>query len=219
MDGQRLFSEVEKVGAEFGSSVHYKKESVLMKVIAALIFLFNRRFMIAYTTTIGRRIYFPRRFRSSGEYLRGARTLAHELVHVEDYAARPVRFTLSYLMPQLLALLALVAIGAFWAKPLVWFLLALVFLLPFPAYWRMVAEVRGYTMTMAFDWWLGHRDNLNYEAYFKIFTGPGYYFMWPVRGTLRKQFESYTSLLEKGLLHQKIPVASSIQKVVVSSST
>jgi len=211
--GSELFAEVEKIGAELGASVHYKQESLLMKVIAAILF-FNKRFMTSYTTTIGRRIYFCRRYSSDVEFFRGTRTLAHELVHVEDYNTKPIRFTLSYLFPQILAVFSLVAVGAIWHFSLLWFLVFLVALLPFPAYWRMKAEVRGYTMTMAVDWWMGYRNDINYESFFSTFTGAGYYFMWPLKSSLRRHFSSYVELLARGRLHREIPVAFKIKEAI-----
>lgn len=157
-----------------GVRVRYKDSSRLMKLIGKILF-FNKGFMTDYVTTIGRTVYFPNAEAESWD------VLAHEAVHALDYARRPVRFTLGYLMPQLLAVLAIGALGAFVCT---WALLALVFLLalaPFPSPWRLARERRGYRMTVAADCLKWGEKTVMADDYIHwlsdIYTGSGYYFM------------------------------------------
>ena len=126
-----------------GTSPVVKQDSVFMWVIyaASFMWVWNRRFMDSYTTTIFGRVYFPKGYVDNhpGE---AAHSLAHEGVHSDDERrVGKLWFNLSYLFPQVLALLAVLA----FVSP--WFLLALVCLLPLPAPWREKWERRGYTMT------------------------------------------------------------------------
>jgi len=103
--------------------------------IASGMFLWNRKFMTSYASTIGNTIYLAKPL----EGLNGLALLEHELVHLADARRlpRPV-WSLAYLFPQCLALLALLA-------PLSnWFLLALVALGPWPAPFRVESEFRAY---------------------------------------------------------------------------
>lgn len=104
-------------------------------------------FVLRYTTTIG-----------ASCYMKGTRaenlanpdwdTLAHEGVHARDDHRKPVRFKLSYLFPQILALLALGAIAGIWWRPALWCLVALAAIAPWPAPFRVYWERRGYRMSI-----------------------------------------------------------------------
>lgn len=128
-------------------NIKFKNESLLMKIIGTIFFLFNSRFMTGFTTTLGYTIYFP-----SSEQLETANgnnalvTMAHEFRHMIDTQRKGrLLFSLSYLFPQVLAPLML--LFAFISLPLAIGLFVL-FLLPLPAYWRMKTELNGYIMSL-----------------------------------------------------------------------
>lgn len=143
INNDRVYSKLTTyLATNYGVRVRYKDESRLMRFIGWLMF-FNRAFMTRYTTTLGRTVYFPTRGKENWE------TLAHEAVHVLDYANAPVRFALGYVMPQGLAAFALIALAAF-VIPV--FLVTLLFLVaagPWPSPWRLKRERRGFRMTIA----------------------------------------------------------------------
>lgn len=109
----------------------------------ALMFIWQRKFMTDYTTVVGSNIWRPRLYdfgkgaRAAGDYA----TLRHEMVHVRDSRRWKVLWTPLYFFPQALAL---GAFGAFWTP---WCWLFLLFILPWPAPFRVWAELRGYDET------------------------------------------------------------------------
>lgn len=184
----------------------YKDESLLMKLIGKILF-FNPKFMTGYITTLGNTIYFPSRANLELDDVSPMLVICHEFQHIQDSKrlTQPV-YSFVYLFPQILALLALIAIPlAFlvaWQYALIP-LLALLCLLPIPAYGRMKLEFRGYSMSLfALSEYLrgtgqesayitgvlSERANM-YDKY--QFKGAGYYFMWPfgVRKELGKVIE------------------------------
>lgn len=108
-----------------GFQVKYKDQSWFMRVIAFLVYPFNPNFLTGYTTTIGKTVFFPSKTAYEANPWKSFSVLAHEFVHVWDGARHPVLFKASYLFPQILALIPLVAF-ALWAFPHSW-LLALPF--------------------------------------------------------------------------------------------
>lgn len=215
MDGYKLYAAIKKVADEMGATIHYKPESRLMRVIGGILF-FNKAFMTRFTTTIGKKVYFSQRFQSEWEHENKACVLAHELVHVEDYIERPIQFTLGYLFPQILALFALLAFGGFCNLNYLWFLLCLLFLLPIPSPGRATAEIRGYSVSMAIRKWLGQYPDYEYRRFFRTFTGPNYYYMWPFKKNLEKRFRCMAAFAEANQLDKEIPVARRIYAAVRS---
>ena len=170
MDHREMFEALQKSERV---TVKYKDESWLMKLIGWVMF-YNRGFMAQVITTFGETVYFPSRTFVESDYQASWMTLAHELVHVEDYRKNKPLFLLGYAMPQLLAFLALLA-PMLWSW---WPLLALVFLAPLPAPWRRNSELRGYAMSMAVWYWQtrsGIPQSIKTEIV-KFLTGPDYYF-------------------------------------------
>lgn len=162
-----------------GFRVVEKEGSCLMRLLGRLLF-FNSRFMTHYTTTIGRTVYTP----SGKESTRNSAvaTLLHEAVHSADWKLALV----IYLMPQSLSLLAILSI--FFGP---WWLIALLFLLPFPSYGRAYIEARGYGMTIAAFYALG--DYPHIATYVEQFTGPAYYWMMPFRCIVAKMLDRYAT--------------------------
>ena len=186
--------------------IAYKDESGFMRLLGKLMF-FNPGFMQKYITTIGNTIYFP-----SAEYvaihsvaLRSV--MAHEFYHIWDaQRTGSLPWHILWLMPQSLAPLALLALLAFVWPVMLWFLLALVLLLPWPAYWRKKYELGGYTMSLFVlnellkDW--GLDEATRREELFETaktmdgqFRGAYYYFMWPfgVRKALQSTIDPIMS--------------------------
>jgi len=121
-----------------------KRDSWLMWTLYAISFMWiwNRRFMTHFVTTIGSTVYSPWEL---GE--RGVLDLAivvHEAQHVYDKKAIGPLWFPAYLFPQVLALLSLVAMATPWYPPAIWSLLAIAALGPWPAPFRVWAELRGY---------------------------------------------------------------------------
>ena len=186
--------------------IAYKNESDFMKLIGKLMF-FNPQFMTKYITTINGMVYFP-----SAEFvaihapaLRSV--LAHEFYHIWDaQRTGSILWHMLWLMPQLLAPLAMLALLALVWPPALWMLMALVFLLPWPAYWRKKYELGGYTMSLFVlneqlkDWGLDEVTRRNEliqtaDTMDQQFRGAYYYFMWPfgVRKALQSTIDPIMS--------------------------
>lgn len=164
-----------------GFRLTFKDETLLHKVLGWLLKPFNPRYMTNFTTTLGKTVSFPSRTWYEENPSRAFSILAHELVHLVDYQTHGVWFSLSYLLPQLLALPLLLAgvLGLVWSwwglLPLV---LGLLCLIPFPAPWRAKWEGRGYAMSMAVTYWAsGAIPGAQKEMIAHNFYGPSYYFM------------------------------------------
>lgn len=166
--------------------VRYKDESWLMKLIGKLMF-YNPDFSTHFITTLGETVYFPSRSEVETDYQIAWEVLSHEAVHVEDYRNSKPKFLfmLKYMMPQILAVFALLA-PVLWSW---WPLLALVFLLPLPAPWRRDIEMRGYAMSMAVWYWYsrsGIPQALKSETV-DHFTGAEYYFTYPFKQAVTEE--------------------------------
>lgn len=123
-----------------------KRSSALMWVIYIVSFMWvwNRRFMTAYTTTFAGRMWVPDGFDPATDW----EVLAHEGVHLHQARREGgLVWGIKYLFPLPLALLALGAIGAVWT-PWAWLCLGFLgFLGPLPAPWRVKYEREAYFVT------------------------------------------------------------------------
>jgi hypothetical protein len=168
-----------------------------MKFVGKIMF-FNKGFMTDYITTIGKTVYFPSKAKFEADPGAYFYTLAHEYVHVADYAARPTTFIIGYLFPQILASLSLLSLLAFFSPYFLLFLLTLIFVAPIPAPYRAWAEIRGYAMSCKVRLWDGWseetvRNRLELK-YANAFTTSAYYFMWPFKNyVIRKLTEKVSS--------------------------
>lgn len=181
-------------------TIKYKNESLFMKILGYILF-FNPKFMTEFTTTIGNTIYFPNRERVKAYKAVYEMVLCHEIVHMYDESKKTkFLFKFEYLLPQILSLLAIPLLFIFsWKAALI----PLVFLTPLPAFFRKEYEKRGYVMSLyaknriykAF----GADPKLKEEASFivKQFTGPTYYFMWPIEN-MSSFFEDQVIKIEAG---------------------
>jgi hypothetical protein len=103
-------------------------------------------------------------------------------VHLFDAKQGRIKFTLLYLFPQILAVLALLAVGAFWFFPMLLAVLFLAALAPLPSPSRTEIELRGYAMTLAVEYWTaGSIPEDSVSRYSEYFTGWSYYMMSPDR--------------------------------------
>ena len=147
--------------------VRYKNESWSSKVLAVLVWIFNRRYLTDFTTTRYPRVYFPSRQYIADAPRRAFKILMHEFVHLWDRRTRGLRHLLGYGFPQIMAVaFLLIMAGALVAGALLdafgpyrWVVagpmlaVALVCLAPLPAPFRTRAEMRGYSMSMALNFW------------------------------------------------------------------
>ncbi len=190
---------LEKVAAHFpDAKIKFKDESWLMKLIGKIMF-FNKNFMTQFTTTLGSTVYFPSQSFVDIRPLSSLVILLHELVHIKDAAKQnKIVFGLKYAFPQILALLSFVILIFSWKLALI----PLVFLLPLPAYFRMVAERRAYFASLYVIKKMN--DKFNYstnlsrrsEDFIKEFKESTYYYMWPF--AIEKEFAEALVKIEAG---------------------
>ena len=111
-----------------GFKLGYKDQSSLMKVFAFLLYPFNDSFLDGYVTTWGTTVYFPNPTEVRIQPSHSFRVLAHEFVHLCDSKKGRLGFMASYALPQILALLPLLAY-AWLGSPLPLLLLVVGYLL------------------------------------------------------------------------------------------
>lgn len=189
--GKNIYDEVVSVIRRDipGFRIAYKDEVWHQRLLGKLLF-FNSNYMENFVSTFGYTVYFPSRAYVEKSYRRAAEILAHEYVHLFDRKSLPVVFELAYLTPQIFVVLAVLTYFS------LWFLSALVFLLPWPAYFRSILEMRGYRMGLCIKYWEERtisRDYRNRVA--EKFYGSGYYFMWP----FRKNLTTWLNFVEDGI--------------------
>ena len=173
-----------------GFEILSKKKSLLIKIVSKL-FFFNKKFLTGYVTTLYPKVYVPELPWREKDNVAAMATLAHEYVHLKDRKRMWLFFNFLYLFPQNLATFAL--LGAFGNSPL-WYL-CLLFLLPMPSPTRAWLEFRGYRMTLAV-WAFYLKDKLDIGKYVnsivdRNFAGSAYYWMFPFRRYLLKNFYNY----------------------------
>lgn len=198
-----LLQRVMRIAAEEQPTIQYRfKNEIWWWKVAyyAIIWIFNREFMVKYTTTLDNQIHFPSRKWLLENQASAAGVIAHELVHMRNNKARGSFVAgMLYFFPQDLAVLAPLAILGVWIPELTVFLLFVLALAPIPAYWRMEEEMSAYRMSIAFQYW---RDGWMHDSYIseyaKPFIGSGYYFMWPFRKQVEGRLRRYLSEVRSG---------------------
>jgi len=198
---KELFDRVVKFAHErFDANIKFKNESQFMKILGKILF-FNPKFMTSFITVIGKTVYFPSREKMEKNPGSAAQVLCHEMVHMADErTVGSLLFRLSYLFPQWFALLAFSTI---FVGPIG--LAFLVFLIPWPSFFRTFWELRGYAMTDAVHYALFERFT-NKEWVTSQFTTGSYFFMWPFSTMVGRKIEENRTLIKKGQLHKKISV-------------
>lgn len=189
--------------------IAYKDQSSLMKFLGGVLF-FAPAFMSDYATTVGSTVYYPSEAWITANPRASIDILIHESVHMYRQKKLPVLFQLGYLFPQILFLPALLLCFFHW-----WFLfIALLFLLPLPAPFRMLFEREAYFAQLyaASTLW---QDDVNAVAsgYVSFFTGSGYYWMFPFGNSLKADFADAAALVQKGL----VPLNDEVLAAQVSS--
>lgn len=204
MDHKRMFeATVDAIKADIpGFSIGYKDENWISKLLGFLAKPFNPDYMTSFTTTRYPDVYFPSKsyVDEDWEKARAWKILAHEWVHLSDRKRRGVIFNLGYILPQVGASIAALALLAIWFSN--WWLLALtglVLLAPLPSPGRREAELRGYTMSMAVNFWRYASVSDDTKKWIaQQFTGPAYYFMWPFKANMAKRIDAAVKALETG---------------------
>ena len=206
---KELFDRVaEFASIHYDAKIKFKNESRMMKLLGKALF-FNPKFMTRFVTVVGESVYFPSREKMEKDPGTAAQVLCHELVHMDDErTAGSLIFRLSYLFPQWLALLSA---SAFLVGPIG--LAFLIFLLPWPSFFRTFWELRGYAVTDAVQYELTGRFTKK-EWMSKQFTSSSYFFMWPFSKLIGKKIEENRELIKNGQLHRKIPVTHDILNLV-----
>lgn len=193
-----------------------------MRMIAALLF-FNKDFMQGFVTTIGSKVYIPRKRLFDAEEGFTAwpwKTLAHELVHVHDAQVtfgRSVMYGVLYLLPQILAVFSLLAVLAVVD---LWWLMSLGFLLllaPIPAPIRTVYERRGYAMNIATNFWrYGSVQQHQIDHTIGRFTTSKYYWMWPFKKSMHRWIEDTIVRVQNGeIIANELDIYKAVYDILV----
>jgi hypothetical protein len=189
-------------------TVSLKKDSKLHRAIGWILGkVGNKAYMTDYITTIGQGVAVP----GDDPAMPGVwQVILHEGRHAADsQKLGNWLFGAIYLMPQLIGILgilyciaALTVIALGGPLTLLWGLVALAFVAPLPALGRALVEARGYTVSLAVSFWYGAlTDGQNYiNSLVEIFSGPGYYFMFPFKGLVRKYFQKKLQALQANTL-------------------
>lgn len=164
--------------------IRYKRGNAWQRFLGTLLFFIRgNAYMEEFTTTLGSTVWFPSEEFVEADRWKAFKILAHEYLHLMDRQSRPVFFEFLYAMPQLLSILSVLALmafffGAWWLMAL----LALVFLAPIPALGRMGLEQRGYAMGLAINIWRHGTIRQEKRDYLHdVFEGSAYYWMWPYK--------------------------------------
>lgn len=184
MDPRQAQANLDKIALEQGLTVRYKDEWWLAKILGVLFFW--DRTWTQRASVFGHTVLLPVKstVRNSIAY---TLWMAYSLGRASDdrrYGALPVLALSSF--PQILAVPAILAILAIWYDPeYLWFLLCLIFALPWPAPGRAWVQMKAYSLLMAaHHWLLGTPISCKPENLQTIFsgtvdrlTGWGYYKM------------------------------------------
>lgn len=198
--------------------IKYKDESLLMKIMGKFLF-FNKEFMTGYTTTLGSTIYYPSRSFIKARPVSSAVVLLHELVHVHDSKkfTTPL-FALLYTSPQILVLLFFPLLFIGWKIAL----LALLFALPLPSFFRMHFEKRAYLTSIYALSEIGKKMNFNpvldrqKSSFLDHFKTSSYYFMWPFSG-LGDQFDAAVVKIRNNERPFEDPVFDILDELIANS--
>jgi len=196
--------------------IKYKDQSLLTKIIGKIMF-FNKGFMTDYVTTIGNTVYFPNQDFVKLRPVSSVVLLLHELMHVKDSQkfSRPL-FSFLYLFP--LSLIPfLIPLFFFWWKPAL--VLTVLFLLPLPAYFRMIFEKRAYMVSLYVVKSLEKRLNFTHDLikdkdfYIDQFHTGAYYFSWPFK-SINNEFEQALTKVESGNRPFEDPFFDTLDKLI-----
>jgi hypothetical protein len=191
-----------------GVHVESNRKSVLLRVIAWILKPIDRGFLDHVTVTLGKNVYVPE---SQVGRVTSWYVLMHEWCHVEQHKSG--FFFLRYLFPQCLAIFSILAI---WN---LYMLLFLLFLLPWPAPYRLNMELEGYlTMHAISEWGLkkgGHMDDIIINEVSDVLTSWRYYFASWSRGYVAKKLKEKMYKLSIGGYDNKKPFRN-IRNILLS---
>lgn len=183
-----------------GHQVLYKDESKFQKFLAKLLF-FLPNYLTGFTTTFFRRTWFSSRKDVELYPSVFAETMAHEGVHAADEHREGLFFHFAYLFPQIFALLSLLSVLAAWKIGFLGCLVFLLFLAPLPSSTRTAIELRGYAMTMAFNYWLLDLDPIYSKGIImEQFLGSSYYWMWPFKKNVSAKLDDVVEDIKSGVI-------------------
>lgn len=151
----KTYKAVESIKEEFPDfKIKYKNEAKgLYKLIFWVAMLFNKNFMVKYTTVLFGNVWFPNREFFEEDDHRSYAILSHEYIHMKDKQKLWILFDLLYLFPQSLSILSVFSFLAFIDIKYLFFLIFVLFLLPFPSIFRRIFEMRAYTMSMFIEYY------------------------------------------------------------------
>lgn len=196
MDENQKFDKAVSIVKSFCPSFKtiLKSQSRLHRAVGWLLGkLGNPAYISDFWTTIGYTMARPN-ICDSGAYDGEWKVVFHEGQHAKDAAKIGVlTFALLYLFPQIIGVLGvLYGLGLAIAVPcgapasLLWGLFTLLALLPIPALGRAILEFRGYTVSLAVEYWSGGlkepgREEIYLSFIEKQFTSGNYYYMMPFK--------------------------------------
>lgn len=188
---------LDKVNKFFpNAQITYKNQSLLFKILTLLFFFIPS--IKSPSTTIGYTVYYQSEAYTKLHPVSSFIILLHEITHMYDEKKiGKVLYTILYLMPQLLFLFAIPLFFIIGFKAL----LLLLFILPVPAYFRMMYEKRAYISSLYVINKLNDKCDyhINIDEHCKIFIdqfkGSQYYFVWPFQ-SIDKEFELALSLIK-----------------------
>jgi hypothetical protein len=185
------------------AELRFKDKSWFMRILGILLF-FNPSFMTKFTTVIGNTVYVPTGKWVEDNPMRALFVLTHEFVHMWDRNLSKLLYrydfySLGYLALQIAGLLSLFSFLGFVSLWFLLFLVALVFLAPWPSPWRTSIEANGYAMTMyirflTIDPQYNKEEGAEYLAK-KHFASKQYYWMsWDAAKVKNMLIERYETL-------------------------
>lgn len=215
---QKYIDEVTQKYSKNVVQLKIKDDSKLMKAIGWILkkTRINPFFMERYITTIGNTIYYPKKLLETENPIDILEVISHESIHIRDFNRFGLLYNLSYLSPQILALLSTFSLLAFTGnKSWLFCLLFLLFLAPIPSFGRYFWERRAYRTMFIFLKNYFHCDE-NYikevrESIASQLTGNYYYFTWPFSKIVIKdlsdnsfmeepEYKDITNFINKNLL-------------------
>ena len=205
MNHARTFLRLHQLAQKAGVEIKFKDKSKTMARLAKVLF-FKRNFLTETVTAWNGAIYFPSPAWCKTNPETAWRELAHALVHVNDMHQRTIPFySLLYLFPQCLSLLAFGAVRHPWMAV---FLLAL---LPWPAPFRKHFEMRACAMTLATELWAGTPVDTCPSWLLDRFIGSHYYWCWPFRKQVEKEAIEWVAKAKAKKLGLFLPHTSDVK--------
>ena len=183
----------------------WKDRSPLNIAIGKFLSPFNSGYMTDFVTTIYPTVYYPTQQEYEQDPMNSFLVLAHESVHLTDARDNWSWFTISYLAPQVMFVgffaAALMMLPFTVEGFLAFLLLAVLSVFPFPSPGRTHWEKRGYSMTIAANYWLtGVIDpELTKECKKNFLNGNYYWMSWS-----SKDIDSWASEAEADAVSGKV---------------